>query len=133
MNPMSQKPPPAHEPLNYQQAESLINRLWQITQDILPKSTGDDLPTLNQLIMQRGRLIEECRAIPLQNFESAQQKQLQERFDQCRGLDTQIEKNMRDFQATIDKQLKHLQQSKQLLGKYQPGELESSETQSKDA
>lgn len=130
---MSQKPPPAHEPLSYQQAEGLINRLWAVTQEILPKSTGEDLPTLNQLIMQRGRLIEECRAIPMQNFESAQQKQLQERMDQCKSLDTQIEKNMRGFQATIDKQLKHLQQSKQLLGKYQPGELDNPETHSKDA
>lgn len=130
---MNQKPPPAHESLTYPQAESLVNQLWQITQDILPQSTGENLPLLNQLIMQRSQLIEQCREIPTQQFNITQQQQLQARLDQCKSLDIQIEKNMRGFQTAIDKQLKHLQQSKQLLGKYQPGSLDDLEAPFQDA
>lgn len=130
---MNQKQPPAPEAISFEEADKLLQSLWHITQKILPLSTGDDLPALNQLILERSQLVEACRQIAASQFEPKQQKQLDSQLAQCKSLDTQIESNMRSHQDKIDKQLKHLQQSKQLLGKYQPGNIDEFEAPYKDA
>ncbi|WP_373531387.1 hypothetical protein [Vampirovibrio sp.] len=129
---MSLKPPYTPEPPNYQKSLELLNQLCEITDTILPLSTGQDLPGLNQLIFQRGELIEQCRLIQLKDFAPQQQESLQQKIDYCEKQDVEIEKNMRAFKEEIDSQLKHLKQSQTLLGKYQPGEIEGEETRSKN-
>lgn len=135
---MSPKPPHGPDPqttmMDYRQSEALLNQLWELTQEILPLSTGQDLPALNRLIHRRGVLVEQCRQIPLQSFTEAQQTTLQGQFDRCKAVDIEIEHNMRNFQKHIDGQLKHLQQSQKLLDKYQSGgDPEARETRSQDA
>lgn len=130
---MSPKPPYTPESADYQRADELLNQLCRITETILPLSTGLDLPTLNQLVFQRGELVEQCRSIPLSAFDTEQRQALQMKFEACQKLDATIEKNMRAFKEEIDSHLKHLKQSQNLLGKYQSGEAEGQETRSKDA
>jgi hypothetical protein len=130
---MSPKPPYTPESLNYQQSAELLDQLCQVTESILPLSLGQDLPSLNQLIFQRGQLIEQCHSIQLQTFDAKQQQTLQQKMKHCQKLDIDIEKNMRAFKEEIDSQLKHLKQSQSLLGKYQTGKMEGQETRSKDA
>lgn len=130
---MSPKPPYTPESLNYQQSTELLDQLCQVTESILLLSLGQDLPSLNQFILQRGQLIEQCRLIQLKTFEAEQRQALQQKMDHCQKLDIDIEKNMRTFKEEIDSQLKHLKQSQILLGKYQTGETEGQETRSKDA
>ncbi|WP_303672907.1 hypothetical protein [Vampirovibrio chlorellavorus] len=104
-----------------------------MTQTILQHSIGDDLPRLNQLILERERIIEACQVLDTDAFTLAQKAHLRVRLESCQALDLEIEQNMNDFKTRMGQQLRHLRQSQNLLGKYQSPAGSGQETHNEDA
>ena len=127
---MNPKPPCTY---NFEESEGLLNQLEQITQTILQLSTGENLPQLNQLILERERIIKACQEIHIESFTAAQKKCLKSRIDQCQALDLEIQQNMDQFKIEISKQLQHIKQSRNLLGKYHGPANSNQETHNEDA
>lgn len=127
---MNPKPPYT---FNLEESEGLLNQLEQITQTILPLSTGENLPQLNQLILERERILKACQALPLETFTAEQKARLKSRIDQCQALDLEIQQNMDHYKSQIGSQLRHVKQSQTLLGKYQGPTNSNLETHNEDA
>lgn len=121
---MPEKRPCEPEPRKaaaYADAEALVEGLWEVTQQILAISSGEDLPLLGQKVMQRGNVIEQLQDLAPQSFTEVEWAKIQAGLNRCRELDQEIEARMRGFQAHIQDQLKSLKQSQAMLGKYQSG------------
>jgi hypothetical protein len=127
---MNPKPPSTY---NFEESERLLSQLEQVTQAILQLSTGENLPQLNQLILEREQIIKACQGIPVEAYTAAQKKCLKSRIDACQALDLTAHQNMDDFKTEIGKQLRQVKQGQNLLGKYQILKNSNQETHNEDA
>ncbi len=127
--------PPASEPEqeDYQKAHQLLDQLWEHTQRILPLSTGENLPELSQLVLQRGELVSQYQRIAHLGFSNEQQTVLQEKLERCQNLDREIEQRMIACRDKADEQLKQVKQNHQLLSKYVLDESDRNITQNREA
>lgn len=118
---------------SFEEADRLLHQLESLTQAILQCSDGQNLPQLNQLILERGRLITVCTALDLRNLAPQQKEQLRVRVASCQALDVQIEQSMDHFLKRTDSQLKHIKQSQKLLSKYQGDKINLPDTRTQNA
>ncbi len=127
---MNPKPPCTY---NFDEADGLLNQLEIMTQTILQHSSGENLPRLNQLILERERIIEACQALNTESFTLEEKARLRVRLEACQALDLAIQQNMNRFKMRMDQQLRHVTQSKNLLGKYHLPTNSGQETHNEDA
>jgi hypothetical protein len=131
---MSQTPPCGPNSGNSgDTARERIEALHRLTQDILAKSATPYLPELSQLILERGRLVDEIRLLNLQNHPQDEQTALLQILLQCRELDQTIERNLTTFRSDLAEQMRGLKDTKTLLSKYQLPEQGEQGTRSKNA
>jgi hypothetical protein len=132
---MSQKPPyePNPEERSQDTARQRIEALYHLTQDILAKSTAPYLPEFSQLILKRGRLVDEIRLLNLQHCPKDEQAHLIQLLLECKQLDQRIEQNMKNFRSDAAEQMRSLKDAKALLKKYQLPEQGISGTHSTNA
>ena len=130
---MNQSPNCGPDAQSFESAYTRAQALHKLTQGILAQSANPDLPTLGQMVLQRGLLLEEIAGFQLADFTPQEQARLNESLQASKQLDAEIEQNMRAFQATIDGHLKELKDTKSLLGKYKLPGSDSQSTRSREA
>lgn len=130
---MNQSPNCGPDAQSFESAYTRAQALHNLTQAILAQSANPDLPTLGQMVLQRGLLLEEIAGFQLADFTPEEQARLNESLQASKQLDTAIEQNMRAFQTAIDGHLKELKDTKSLLGKYKLPGSDSQSTRSREA
>lgn len=136
---MTQTPPygpnPENQEPNHQDntARQCVEALHRLTQDILAKSTTPYLPELGQLILRRGHLVDEVRALNFQACPPDERNALLHLLLECKQMDQTIEQNMQAFCSNLDEQMHNLKDTKALLHKYQIPDQGETGTRSREA
>jgi hypothetical protein len=131
---MTEKPLGGPEPDDlFSQAQAHVQVLHKLTQDIQLQTKFPDLPTLNQLVLQRDETIRALNLMDLQSLSQAQQTQLAEAITACQAMDPQIEAWLAQTRNRLERQVRGLQSGQQLIDKYKLNTPETGGQHSQDA
>lgn len=114
-------------------AQNLADELLHLSREILTRSTRPEIPELGQLILRRGKLLEDLTLLTPENLSPAAQQNLHRTLSACRKMDETIERNLSTFRTDLDDQLRGCRDSRALLDKYRVPEQGMLGTRSEDA
>lgn len=105
-------------------ARQLTNELVLVSKDLLTQSANPKLPQLSQLLMRRGKLLEELGRLRTDAIPEASRATLRETLVQCQNMDETIAVNLASHRNELGDQLRSLKDTHALLDKYRAGARE---------
>lgn len=115
------------------EALALVDELVRLSREILAGSVNPQLPELAQLILRRGKLVDEIQALPAETLSDDTRQQLSEKLTVCHKLDPCIEQNLAAYQNGLGEQLKGYREGMTLLERYRLGPDPGTGTRAQDA
>ncbi len=111
-------PDPEKQSATLQALQTGVDELLRISEEILAQGAQPEMPTLNQLVLRRGRLLNDIHDLPLAALPPDAQANVLEKLIRCQELDQKIGKQMVSHKNEWDGQLKNLKDTQALLVKY---------------